>query len=335
MKALQKMYPDCGIFMDDNSDGQFAVIDDNYDAMVVRRLINLRSMIETPVPGQHLGATGFYHEFIVPSKNDYPDMDIEEMVFKAADLFVELQWAYSDYFSASKADITTPAGESYVARFLTNAEDTFVGMCQHVCLICNKEVKDVHIQDFFKVAKDNPYFKKVDVGQFIMRKMPDDEWQKFYDAFDVEPMRSPKTYLLRWNPAISSFKLETYRKATTECPDGFGFNWSIYEWEEARDGDRYYILRTGDDNAGIVWHGVFTSDPYEDEDWAGQGKQRHYMKMDCYDCVPADQKPPLNIELLEKEIPEIDWRKGHSGQLLTEEVADKLNELWNANNKID
>ena len=328
MKALQKMYPDCGIFMDDNSDGQFAVIDDNYDAMVVRRLINLRSMVETPVPGQHLGATGFYHDFIVPSKNDYPDMDIEDVVFKAADMFVELQWAYSDYFSANKADITTPAGEKYVARFLTNAEDTFVGMCQHVCLMYDKEVKDVPIQDFFKAVEGNPYFKKVDAGQFTMQKMPDDEWQKIYDAIDVEPMRPPKTYLLRWNPSISSFKLENYRKATTECPDGFGFDWSIYEWEDAHENDRYYMLRTGDENAGIVWHGIFTSEPYEDEDWAGQGKQRHYMKMDCYDCVPADQKPSIDIELLEKEIPEIDWRKGHSGELLTEEVADKLDELW-------
>ena len=328
MKALQKMYPDCGIFMDDNSDGQFAVIDDNYDAMVVRRLINLRSMVETPVPSQHLGATGFYHDFIVPSKNDYPDMDIEDVVFKAADMFVELQWAYSDYFSANKADITTPAGEKYVARFLTNAEDTFVGMCQHVCLMYDKEVKDVPIQDFFKAVEGNPYFKKVDAGQFTMQKMPDDEWQKIYDAIDVEPMRPPKTYLLRWNPSISSFKLENYRKATTECPDGFGFDWSIYEWEDAHENDRYYMLRTGDENAGIVWHGIFTSEPYEDEDWAGQGKQRHYMKMDCYDCVPADQKPSIDIELLEKEIPEIDWRKGHSGELLTEEVADKLDELW-------
>jgi hypothetical protein len=38
---------------------------------------------------------------------------------------------------------------------------------------------------------------------------------------------------------------------------------------------------------------------------------------------------------LEKEIPEIDWRKGHSGQLLTEDVADKLNELWTTYNTID
>lgn len=131
------------------------------------------------------------------------------------------------------------------------------------------------------------------------------------------------------DPTISSFKLEDYRKTITEFADGFSFDWSVYEWEEAHENDRYFMLRTGDENAGIVWQGIFTSAPYVDEDWASQGKQRHYMKMDCYDCVPADQKPSINIELLEKEIPEINWRKGHSGQLLTEEVADKLNELWN------
>lgn len=54
-----------------------------------------------------------------------------------------------------------------------------------------------------------------------------------------------------------------------------------------------------------------------------------FLKMDCYDYVPADQNPPIDIEILEKEIPEIDWRKVHSGELLSEEVADKLNELWN------
>lgn len=48
-----------------------------------------------------------------------------------------------------------------------------------------------------------------------------------------------------------------------------------------------------------------------------------FLKMDCYDYVPADEKPPVDIEMLEKEIPEIDWRKGHSGELLSEETAEK------------
>ena len=138
----------------------------------------------------------------------------------------------------------------------------------------------------------------------------------------------PKTYLLRWNPTISSFRLEDYRDATTQCPNGFGFNWSVYEWEEAHQGDRFYMLRTGDEHAGLVFRGVFTSDPYPGDDWAGRGKQRYYMEMGCYDCVSPDQKPPVDIDALEKALPNIDWRRGHSGQLLSQEDVEKLDELW-------
>ena len=168
---------------------------------------------------------------------------------------------------------------------------------------------------------------------FDIDKMPEDEWKAFFDSFEVETLHPPKTYLLRWNPAISSFKIDEYRRATIECPDGFCFNWSVYEWEEAHKGDFYYMLRTGDDKAGIVFRGVFTSEPYQGEDWAGTDKKRYYMDMDCYDCVPADEQSPISIDVLEKSIPNIDWRRGHSGQLLSEEDAEKLNELWNNINK--
>lgn len=170
----------------------------------------------------------------------------------------------------------------------------------------------------------------MDYSQFVIDKMPEEDWQRLFDGMNAEMIRFPKTYLLRWNPTISSFKIEHYRQAMKDRPDGFGFDWSVYEWEEAHEGDRYYMLRTGDDKAGIVFHGVFTSEPYEGEDWAGQkGKTRRYMDMDCYDCVPADEQPPITIEILEKAIPNIDWRKGHSGEYLSEEDAEKLNELWN------
>lgn len=34
------------------------------------------------------------------------------------------------------------------------------------------------------------------------------------------------------------------------------------------------MIRTGDDKAGIVFRGVFTSDPYPGEDWVGNGKKK-------------------------------------------------------------
>ncbi len=145
---------------------------------------------------------------------------------------------------------------------------------------------------------------------------------------DGDMIPGNKTYLLRWNPAISSFREEDYRRACEKYPDGFYFNWSVYEWEDAHMGDSFYMLRTGDEKAGLVFRGVFTSDPYPGEDWAGKGKQRHYMDMSCWDCVDADKPSPIDIDKLEKAVPGIDWHRGHSGQLLSGEDAEKLDELW-------
>ncbi len=328
MREAKKLRPDLVIY--DGDEETFADLsEDNEVETYYYRLDNMSKIIE--FQDDHIGVNGLMHEFhIFPEyiKAQMPDVEPQEWTYKAYEDFVDIQWNYGDYESFSRAQITAPDGEEFTGRILANNKG-FAGVCQKVILFDGKENKIIPIDDFFEATKDNKYIQRLDYAQFVIDEMPEDEWKAFFDSFEVEPIRSPKTYLLRWNPGISSFNLETYRKATTECPDGFGFDWSIYEWEEAHEGDRYYMLRTGDEKAGIIWHGVFTSEPYEDKDWAGQGKQRHYMKMDCYDCVPADQKPPVDIEMLEKEIPEIDWRKGHSGELLSEETAEKLNELWN------
>ena len=329
LHALRERYPECQIFMDDNLDEQFELTEENYTLLVTWRLINMRTVIESPYLGHHILVNGFYHGFFAPSKHDYPDMDIDDLTFKVADMFVDLQWAYSNFVEAGDAHVTAPDGKKITTVLLTNLSDTFAGISQHVCLSYNDELKDIPVKDFFKVVENNPYFKKVDAGQFVLRKMPEEEWKKLYDAFDVKPMRKPKTYLLRWNPTISSFRLGDYRNALYHHPDGFALNWSVYEWEDAHEGDRFYMLRTGDDKEGIVFCGEFTSEPYPGEDWAGKGIPRHYMDMDCWDCVLADEMPSLNVEILEKELPDINWRKGHSGQLLSEKDAEKLNELWN------
>ena len=41
--------------------------------------------------------------------------------------------------------------------------------------------------------------------------------------------------------------------------------------------------------------------------------------------------PYATIEELEETIPEIDWRKGHSGQLLTEEQDEKIRQIISSN----
>lgn len=329
MREAKKLRPELVIY--DGDDKTFADLsEENEVDTYYYRLDNMANIIEKQ--DDHIGVNGLVHEFhIFPEyiKAQMPDASPQEWTYKAFEDFIDIQWNYGDYENFSRATVGSPNGEEFVARILGNNKG-FACVCQKVILYNEKETKIVPIDDFFTATKNNKYIKRLDYAQFVIDKMPDDVWTDFYDSFDVEPLRSPKTYLLRWNPTISSFKLDDYRDVLSKYPGGFsGLNWSVYEWEKAHKGDHYYMLRTGDDKAGIVFRGVFTSDPYPGEDWAGNGKQRYYMDMDSYDCVPADVQSPICIEELEKVVPCIDWRRGHSGELLSSEDADRLNELWN------
>lgn len=145
-------------------------------------------------------------------------------------------------------------------------------------------------------------------------------------ALELVPIRDDsKSYLMRWNPSISSFTEKDYKECVEKMSSrGFYLNWSISEWEEARRGDTFYMMRVGDDKAGIVFGGIFLSDPYVSEDWAGSTKRRLYVDMICTPVVEPGKKPELSLEKLQAEMPDFEWAKGHSGVLLSEEVATKL-----------
>jgi len=111
--------------------------------------------------------------------------------------------------------------------------------------------------------------------------------------------------------------------------DVFFMDWSIREWEEARRGDYFYMMRVGDDKAGIVFNGQFLSDPYVGDDWAGSTKRRLYVDMVCMNPVKPGEVPLLSLNMLQKTIPSIDWAKGSSGILLPKDVEEALDALWN------
>ena len=58
-------------------------------------------------------------------------------------------------------------------------------------------------------------------------------------TFNIVPLLDkPKKYLMRWNPAISSFSENDYENCIEHMEHGiFRMNWSIYEWEEVMVGD--------------------------------------------------------------------------------------------------
>ena len=52
--------------------------------------------------------------------------------------------------------------------------------------------------------------------------------------------------------------MDRYREAISKYPDGFYLNWNVYEWGNAHEGDSYYMVRVGEGNTGIVFHGEFS-----------------------------------------------------------------------------
>lgn len=215
---------------------------------------------------------------------------------------------------------------------LTN-RDGVARNCHSAMLTGNGSAHIVKLDELKRIAGDHVTIYTDDEDDditFSFKQMTDDEWQAMLAAVRHDYLSAPRTYLMRWNPAISSVNTDDYDKYVVEFEDWWpGWNWSIWEHEDAMRGDRYFMLREGDGIApGIYYAGDFTSDPFPGEDWRGTGKQRYYVEMDIEHARLSDKGPWLTTEELEAAIPSVNWRIGHSGELLTPEVADKLHHMW-------
>ena len=142
---------------------------------------------------------------------------------------------------------------------------------------------------------------------------------------------SHNTFLLRWNPAISSYSMKRLDEDIEEWADGFwsdDFDWSVHEWERAKEGDKFFLARVGEGNTGIFAAGRFTSNPYEGEDWSGKGRKTYYMRMEFEAVFHPERTDLVTTKALERELPNIDWQKGHSGEMVDSETADRLELMW-------
>lgn len=135
------------------------------------------------------------------------------------------------------------------------------------------------------------------------------------------------TFILMWRPAISSYKMENLEEEMGYFEDA-DFNWSVWEHDKAHEGDRFFLVRVGEGKTGVVMSGYFTSEPYEGEDWSGKGRQTFYMDFRPDHVFHPDNAPLLSTEQLTAAIPDFDWAGGHSGRMLTEAQAAKLEDVW-------
>lgn len=149
--------------------------------------------------------------------------------------------------------------------------------------------------------------------------------------FKIEKDRKQNTIILMWNPSISSYTMDNFENDLIDIANDWipaNFNWSVWDHEKAREGDKFFMVKVGPGINGIVMSGIFSSEPYPGEDWSGKGRQVFYIDMEIKEMIHPDRCPLLTSEKLATEIPDFVWTNGHSGQLLTEEQADKLQDLW-------
>ena len=135
------------------------------------------------------------------------------------------------------------------------------------------------------------------------------------------------TFILRWNPAISSYKINSHLDIVShvrkmQFPNNF--NWSVREWENLKKGDTFILLQVGTDADGIAMIGRFISSPYEEESWRGDGSKVHYADMEIFDAFDLSEQKEFRTAEFEKDFPKIKWHGGHSGEELDEKTSKKL-----------
>ena len=137
------------------------------------------------------------------------------------------------------------------------------------------------------------------------------------------------TFIMMWNPAVSNVKMVEFEKMILHFYD-LEFNWAVIDYKKAKVGDRFFMVRCGEGNTGIVMSGFLDSKPYKGDDWSGKGREVYYVKMELGCIVHPDHEPILTTVELAKEMPNFDWNGGHSGRLLDKLYAGKLELMWEA-----
>lgn len=189
-------------------------------------------------------------------------------------------------------------------------------------------------QDVFRPLDETQYEREGEVTIEMVNDMKEAARRYQNDKLGWRPSfpghgldTGQNTYILMWNPDISSVSLEEHNATIPEIYTEY-FNWSVWEHQRAGIGDHFYLVRCGKGNTGIVMSGVFDSKPYQAEDWSGRGRTTYYMDMIPNLIIDPDAAPMITTEELQEAIPSFDWTGGHSGRLLTGAQAAMMEKLW-------
>ena len=280
---------------------------------------------------------------------DLSDTNKEDII-RVQDYIKDLQWKYADKENtSSRLALRNPNDEeqslSMSVIYAENGKVSHFDYVSYANVLClmekDKDFVVIRMEDFWKIISSDGFVLMDDYqvalnGELTYKSFI--EMQKKAKLFQVEDLfyhptfpgngydEKQKTYVLMWNPAISSVKMKDHIDSIPRLLTEH-YNWSVYEYQEARKDDRFVLIRCGEGKTGLVMSGVFDSNPYQSDDWSGKERKVFYMDMTPNFIVDPEKAEIISTQQLQEAIPSFDWSGGHSGRLLTEDQAKQLENL--------
>lgn len=155
----------------------------------------------------------------------------------------------------------------------------------------------------------------------------------YQEEFASQWKNQTKNWLLSWNPSRWTWDTLAADRATTISGEKADNRWRCSS-SKPREGDRVFLIRTGNPPKGVVAVGKVTRAPYEAEHWeqsrADAGETTRFVDV-AFDSVrdaTTDEIVPL--EELQSREPGQEWNPQSSGIEIKAKAARILERLWKA-----
>ena len=327
LNAIKKVHRGARIMDEDDKDVKLTEADAKEQWHL--RVKNLDEIINR---GEKLVIAGCTRDFhLNPEKyigRDEPKNRVED----AYGDFMAVQWTNLEatIIMEEKRHIADDEELSSI-RVVGNTEDDFVGVCRYVGMMNGNTCKMVKFEDFCHLMEGQEEFRRLDDAQFILERMDGYQWDELFEkAEGIVRENFRKTFIMRWNTDISNYTLSEFEDAMEYFfEDSFYYDWSIWDYQKAHVGDRFYMIRTGEGKNGVVMRGILLSNPYPDEDWSGKGRKVFYIRLSLTNMIHPEKAPLLlTTDELTEAIPDFNWKEGHSGEILSDAQAAELENVW-------
>ncbi len=138
------------------------------------------------------------------------------------------------------------------------------------------------------------------------------------------------TYLFAWNP--DDWPWEDLPEMLEKIKTGKAQRdqWSIGKYKKPGPGDRFFLIKLGEEPKGLIGSGHITSKPFEDTHYADRKKRCNYVSIefdflvDGRKTVVISRKALIETEPFNKQ----HWDTQSSGISIRDEVCTALEPLW-------